>query len=136
MKTIESSGAFDTACQLRPPSALCSSARPASAHALRSPRVVTHVTGPIVFFRTVQVRPPSSVVEIVPPGQSQQRPAPKRPRSPSQNATDEGSERPSGTGGGDRDACGADEEAQPVRPVAANAARRESAASRVGLIED
>jgi hypothetical protein len=76
------------------------------------------------------------VVEIVPPGQSQHRPAPKRPRSPSQNATDEGSERLSGTGGVDRDACGADEEPQPVRPVAANAATRESAASRVGLIED
>jgi hypothetical protein len=56
-------------------------------------------------------------------------------RSPSQNATEEGSERLSGTGGVDRDACGAEEEPQLVRPVAANAPRRESAASRVGDIQ-
>src|SRR6266540_1970623 len=48
---------------------------------------------------------------------------------PIPDATEEGSERPSGTGGVDRDACGAEEEPQPVRPVAANAPRRESAAS-------
>jgi hypothetical protein len=103
---------------------------------VRAPRVVTHVTGPIVFSRTVQVRPPSSVVEIVPPGQSQQWPAPKRPRSRSQNATEEGRERLSGTGAVDLDVCGADEERQPARPVAATAPTRKRAATRVSPIKE